>query len=127
MLDEARRIIDGLERMAGPWRAAAASEVFDLPGLGVTVPDLVLHHKPSGGRVYVELMGFWSREAVFRRIELAEAGLPQKMIFAVSQRLRVSEELLDGVESAALYVYKGSVGVRALTERAQRILGCEER
>jgi hypothetical protein len=69
--------------------------------------------------VLVELLGFWSREAVFRRIEAAEAGLRRPILFVVSSRLRVSEELLDGVEAASLYVYKGKVNASALLRKVE--------
>ncbi len=62
-------------------------------------------------------MGFWSRDAVFRRIELCEAGLGAAILFAVSSRLRVSEELLDDESSAGLYVYKKTMSARAIEKR----------
>jgi hypothetical protein len=42
--------------------------------------------------VFLEVLGFWSRDAVWKRIELAQAGLPHPIVFAVSRHLRVSEE-----------------------------------
>ena len=57
--------------------------------------------------MYLEVLGFWSRDAVWRRIELARKGLGAPVLFAVSSRLRVSEEMLEDEEEAALYVYKG--------------------
>jgi hypothetical protein len=67
----------------------------------------------------VEILGFWSRDAVFRRIEAAERGMRERVLFVVSSRLRVSEELLDGVEAASLYVYKGKINVAALLRKAE--------
>jgi hypothetical protein len=45
------------------------------------------------------------------------------MLFAVSSRLRVSEELLDEHASSALYVYKGTMSARAIAERLERLAG----
>jgi uncharacterized protein len=56
-------------------------------------------------------------------VELAERGLAHPILFAASSRLRVSEELLDGVERAALYVYKGSISARAVLERVAALAG----
>ena len=49
----------------------------------------------DGARVHFELLGFWSREAVWRRVELVRAGLPHRILFAVSKGLRVGEAVLD--------------------------------
>ena len=40
----------------------------------------------------------------------------------MSSRLRVSEELLDGVEAASLYVYKGKINAPALLRKAAALL-----
>jgi predicted nuclease of restriction endonuclease-like RecB superfamily len=97
-------------------------------GGGVLVPDLELapirppKKNAKASRVLVEILGFWSRDAVFRRIEAAERGLGERVLFVVSSRLRVSEALLDDVESASLYVYKGKINAQALLRHAERLL-----
>jgi predicted nuclease of restriction endonuclease-like RecB superfamily len=121
MPDEVAALVEGFRALDGDWLAAPASEILDFPGIGLCVPDLEFRHRPSGVRVWFEALGFWSRDAVWRRIELAEKGLLERMLFAVSSRLRVSSELLDGVESAALYVYKGAMSVRAVERQLERL------
>jgi predicted nuclease of restriction endonuclease-like RecB superfamily len=94
-------------------------------GGGVLVPDLELTRaaEPATGRsVLVELLGFWSRDAVFRRIEAAERGLAEPVLFVLSSRLRVSEQLLDDAESGKLYVYKGRINAHALLRKAEALL-----
>jgi uncharacterized protein len=105
------------------WRAQLSEKLIDLTqqGGGVLVPDLELsRRRPDGGSdsLLVEILGFWSRDAVFRRIEAAERGMRDRVLFVVSSRLRVSEQLLDGVEAASLYVYKGKINVSALLRKA---------
>jgi len=119
--DDVRALIDGFDKMQGKWRARPATKLVDLPGLGVIVPDLELVREGDGARVLLEVLGFWSRDAVFRRVELAESGLPDKILFAASSRLRVSEELLDADSSAALYVYKGVMSPRAVERHLERL------
>jgi uncharacterized protein len=111
--DDIRGLIEGLAASGGSWRAEPGTEILDLPGVGLCVPDLRCTH-PMRGVVHVEVLGFWSRDAVWQRVELARQGLPHKLLFAVSSRLRVSEAVLEGVEDAALYVYKGTPSARAL-------------
>ena len=104
-----------------PWRAGLSREVLDLPGIGLCVPDLVFTHQVTGEQVLCEVLGFWNRAAVWRRVELVERGLASKIVFAVSARLRVSEEVLDGAESAALYVYKGAINPKALMRKLSEL------
>jgi uncharacterized protein len=99
------------------WRARASSDILDLPGVGLCVPDLEFIHDGTGECVYFEALGYWSRQAVWRRIELLEQGLPHRILFAVSSRLRVSEAALDSDLPGALYVYKGVMSPRAVEER----------
>ena len=138
---EVAELLDALQTNE-TWRASLSDRLIDLSaeGGGVLVPDLELTRattpKPAGKRstlakpsakdatVLVELLGFWSRDAVFRRIEAAQRGLPggTPMLFVASSRLRVSEQLLDGVEDASLYVYKGKINAQALLRKAEALL-----
>jgi uncharacterized protein len=118
--DDARELAAAIDALGKGWRAEPANVVLDVPGEGVCVPDLVLVHRKR--RVYVEIMGFWSRDAVFKRVELAARGLGAPVIFAVSSRLRVSAEVLGDDLPASLYVYKGKMSPRAIVEHAARLL-----
>jgi hypothetical protein len=42
-------------------------------------------------------------------------------VFAVSSRLRVSEEVLDGDLPALLYVYKHTMSARSIAERLDSV------
>lgn len=117
--DEVQALLDRLTALGGPWQARVASEILDLPGVGLVVPDLVLER--DGARVFVEVLGHWSRGAVWRRVELVEAGLGAPLVVAVSERLRVSEEVLPAEAPACLYVYKGVMSAKAVVERAERL------
>jgi uncharacterized protein len=119
--DEVEELRAALAKQAGPWTVRPAADLIDLPGAGVLVPDLELGHS-SGRRVLLEVLGFWSRDAVWKRIELAPA-LPHPMIFAVSKHLRVSEAALPEDLPAALYVYAHTMSARAVIEKASALLG----
>jgi uncharacterized protein len=112
--DEVRELAEGIEALDAGWRARPATVLLDVPGHGICIPDLELTHSDHARPVYVEVLGYWSRDAVFRRVELAERGLRERVIFAASSRLRVSEKVLDKSLAAALYVYKGKMSPRAI-------------
>lgn len=118
--DDVAALIEAFRGLASPWRITESTDVLDLPGVGLCVPDLVFERK-DGRRVHFEALGFWSRDAVWKRIELAGHGLLTPILFAVSSRLRVSEEALPEDLPAALYVYKGTMSARAILEKLETL------
>jgi uncharacterized protein len=117
--DAILELVQRFTALGTEWTVRANERVLDLPGVGLCIPDLVFTR--AGENVFFEALGFWSREAVFRRVDLAERGVGEKILFAVSSRLRVSEEVLDENAAAALYVYKGTMSPRAIAERLDRL------
>ena len=118
--DEVRELTEAIK---GEWKAKPSTTILDVPGLGVCIPDLELTRKGSKRSVFVEVLGYWSRDAVWKRVALAESGaLKELVVFAVSSRLRVSAEVLDATAPASLYVYKGKMSPRALVAHAELLL-----
>jgi predicted nuclease of restriction endonuclease-like RecB superfamily len=118
--DEVQALVRSFNALGTGWRVSPNTDVLELPGVGLCVPDVVFERPYYGAardRVYLEVMGYWSRAAVWRRVELVVAGLPARIVFAVSARLRVSEEVLDGALPGALYVYKQTMSAKAIAER----------
>ena len=85
------------------------------------VPDLAFVRARDGARVHFELLGFWSREAVWRRVELVRAGLPHRILFAVSKSLRVGEAVLDDAPHAALYVFTRVIAAKPVLDHIERL------
>ena len=116
-----------LDKLVSGWREDAGWRIDVVTGSLVEVagqalvPDIKCTHLKSDKRVYLELMGFWSRDAVWQRVELA-SSLETPFIFLVSERLRVSEKVLDGEEKAALFVFKGVVNRKRLVEKLDSLL-----
>lgn len=123
LADEVAALLKGLQQITSPWKASSSTALLALPGVGLCVPDLAFEHGPTGQKVYLEVMGFWSREAVWRRVDLVENGLSEKILFAVSERLRVSEEVLGENLPGALYVYKGVMSPKLVIERIEALRG----
>jgi len=117
--DEIAALVRSFDALGTAWRVAPSADVLNLPGIGLSVPDLVFER--SGTKVYLEVMGYWSRDAVWRRVELVEKGLGARIVFAASARLRVSEKALATDLPGALYVYKGAMNARAVAEHVERL------
>jgi uncharacterized protein len=141
LADEVQALVRTFRALDTPWKVRANAVILELPGIGLTVPDLVFERRVDGEagarasertsehdagrdtrqRVYLEVMGYWSRAAVWKRVELVQAGLGERILFAVSSRLRVSEDVLDGDLPGALYVYKQAMSARAVADRLDRL------
>lgn len=123
--DEVETFVRAFRLLKNGWRVSANTKILELRGVGLTVPDLVFERtgsdKEARDRIYLEVMGYWSRAAVWQRVELVQAGLVEKILFAVSSRLRVSEEVLNGELPGALYVYKGTMNARHVAEHLDRL------
>ncbi len=118
--DDVKSIWSALTKACGPDEDVdLAEEILDLPGVGLCVPDLC--YDAGNGPIYLEVLGYWSRPAVWQRIEWAQAaverGKERPILFVVPAKLRVSEALLDDIDSAALYVFKGRVSGQALLKK----------
>ncbi|MCC6216771.1 MAG: DUF790 family protein [Polyangiaceae bacterium] len=127
LTDDAAALARDVLAVGGPWVAAPSEAILELPGVGLCVPDFELQRADAPAPVHVEVLGFWSREAVWRRIELVERGLAAPIVFVVSSRLRVSEENLPEELPGALYVHKGAPRARRLLEAAERVVGARAR
>jgi len=120
LLPEVEAFAAAFEALDSDWRIDREPAVLDLPGAGLCVPDLAFVRGKT--RVFLEVLGFWSREAVWRRVDLVQAGLPHRILFAVSRHLRVSEAVLDRVPGAGLYVYARAMSPKAVLEQIETLV-----
>lgn len=120
--DELVELVSAFRALNSGWKVSVAGTLIDLPGVGLCVPDLVFE-SPQGESVFFELMGYWSRDAVWKRVDIAKRGtkLP-RLLFAVSSRLRVSESALSEDDPAALYVFKGVISPRAVLRKLESLV-----
>ncbi len=107
-------------RLGSAWSVRPSDRVFALPGEVVCVPDLVFENAETGEEVYLEVFGFWSRAAVWRRVEQIRRGFPTRILLAVGKQLRVSEDVLGEEDAGEIYVFKGALSPRAILERLDR-------
>jgi uncharacterized protein len=121
--DEVAALVRSFGALGTSWAVSPNAEILDLPGIGLSVPDLVFERGDGARRerIYLEVMGYWSRAAVWKRVELVQAGLAERILFVVSSRLRVSEDVLDGELPGALYVYKQTMSARTVADRLEQL------
>ncbi len=119
--DELKLLLKNLKKLSSDWGVRRSTALLQLPGHDICAPDLVFTHEGSGQKVYLEIMGFWSRESVWRRVDLVSEGLKEPIVFAVSERLRVSEKALDDEKTGTIYVYKGVMNAKKVLEKVNSI------
>ena len=115
--DEVEELLRRFNELETAWRAEPAADILELKGAGLCVPDLRFFNGETGEIAYLEVMGYWSRDALWKRIELVTSGLPHRIVFAASSRLRVSESVLDETSPSELYIYRGSISAKEITRR----------
>jgi hypothetical protein len=111
---------EAFRRLGSEWSVAPSERIFALPGEVVCVPDLVFASAETGEEVYLESFGFWSRDAVWKRVELLRKGFPSRVLLAVPKQLRVSEEVLGEDDAGELYVYRATMSPRAVLDRLRK-------
>lgn len=120
--DEVSTLRQALQEQLTDGSVVDGDAVLELPGVGLCVPDLCCV-RGDGTRIHVEVLGYWSRDAVWKRVELVEAGLVEPVLFVVPGRLRVSEEVLDKMTSGALYVYRGRINAATVVGKLNELAG----
>lgn len=123
--DELAALVAAWPKLGTDWTLRRSDALVDLPGVGAVLPDLEFRRGKQV--VQLELLGYWSREAVWKRVELVERGLKTPIVFAVSERLRVSEEALPDDAPAALIVFKGVLRAKAVLERVEAVAAVRSR
>jgi len=107
-------------RLASEWKVDANEKIFALPGEVVCVPDLVFRSEETGEEVFLESFGFWSRAAVWQRVDLIRKGFPARILLAIGKQLRVSEDVLGEDEAGEIYVYRATMSPADVLERLRR-------
>lgn len=113
--------VAGFHKLGSAWKVAYSDRIFASPGEPAVIPDLVLSNERTGEEVFLEAFGFWSRAAVWTRVEQIRRGaLPVPLLLAVSKELRVSAEVLEEGDAGEVYVYKATLLPRAVLERLEK-------
>jgi uncharacterized protein len=116
MLEECEIFLKQFRETDNNWTVSNNNEIINLKGEGVCIPDFVFKHKETGDKIYMEVFGYWSRDTVWKRIELIEKNFPEKLILAVSKKLRISEKAVKEELPAQVYVYTNMILPNAITK-----------
>ena len=109
-------------RGGGEWELARSREVIDL-GDSAFIPDFVLRH-PAGGRVHLEVLGFWTPERLRERLKDFEHAGVRDFILAAWEDLRGSREPLAPVPRHVL-TFKTGLDPAVVALKAGELSGAQ--
>lgn len=119
--DEVAWLPDRIAALDSAWEVSAGGELVDLGGQGVLVPDLAFRRRDTGERAYLEVLGYWNRGSVARRLELLRRHGPPNLVLAVSKSLAAGEEDELGEVPGEVYVYRSTPSARRIVAALNRI------
>ncbi len=99
---ELNAFADRFRQVVPAWELTESTEIIDLGGQGVWVPDYKLVHRASGIDVFLEVVGFWKRSSLDRLLQLLPKHGPKRYVLAISERLKVDEESLGELSGPVL-------------------------
>ncbi|MFO0593642.1 MAG: DUF790 family protein [Polyangiaceae bacterium] len=113
--------VAAFDKLGSKWSVAPNDRIFAVPGEPAVIPDLAFVNRVTGEEVMLESFGFWSRAAVWTRVEQIRRGaIPARLLLAISKELRVSAEVLEDDDAGEVYVYKATMLPRAVLERLEK-------
>jgi predicted nuclease of restriction endonuclease-like RecB superfamily len=90
------------------WEMIDETEIITLSDRGVLIPDFAFRNKVHGRKVLLEVLGYWNRNSLEKRLELIESFGPKDLIVACSRDLMIDREQGDRPEgfSGAFYSFR---------------------
>ena len=95
---ELTAFVERFRQVATEWEISEATEFFELGREGVWVPDYRVVHTASGIDVFIEVLGFWKKSSVERLTRLLPVHGPPRFVLAISDRLKVDEEVAARIQ-----------------------------
>jgi predicted nuclease of restriction endonuclease-like RecB superfamily len=92
---ELTAFVERFRQVAPAWDISESTDVIELGGEGIWVPDYRVVHRATGTDVFVEVLGFWKRSSLERLMRLLPRHGPPRYVLAISDRMKVDEEALQ--------------------------------
>lgn len=117
--EEERWFEERFEQLESGWELHRQGAIVDLSGGEVLVPDYRLV-SPKGEEVFVEIVGFWRRGYLERRIEMLDR-VEVPLVLVVAERLKTDKKALDQAR-AEVFFFKGVILADKVLEAAEAAL-----
>ena len=117
--DEEKALRSKLEKGKDGWRIVDEPRMITLQNGEVLVPDLVMRHD-DGREAMVDIVWFWKKGSLERKLASLKHGAPPNLIFAVSERLKTDEEEMEDLPISVLR-FKGILPSPKIVEKAEEV------
>ena len=102
------------------WAVSSRARVIDLGGKDVLIPDFTLR-SPDGREVHVEIVGFWRRSYLERRLDVLRSHGPSNLVLCVSRRMATEKSDALGELGGAVVDFAEVISLRRVMEAAQSV------
>lgn len=126
--DEERMFEDRFEALASkhgpekwPWSLERRGTLLELDAGEVLIPDYVLTHR-DGHEAYVEIVGFWRRSYLERRVAFMESLGDVPLILVVGEQLKSDRGKLESLSPQVVF-FKTVILIDKVIEAAHTALG----
>ncbi|MEQ8766782.1 MAG: DUF790 family protein [Planctomycetota bacterium] len=85
------------------WKCEPQSEIVDLGGQGIFIPDFTFTEEATGKKVWLELFGYWKKSGLEERLALLKEHAPGPVLLGLSDRLRVDEKKLEELPAGVFH------------------------
>jgi predicted nuclease of restriction endonuclease-like RecB superfamily len=117
--DFAADFADKFGSKRGRWLLSREDEVI-LLGDTVMIPDFALTHKKDWRRVLIELVGFWTKEYLRRKVEKVRAAQRRDLLLLVYEGVNLSKDRLEDIPGEVLY-FKNKPVLKDVMDAVERV------
>jgi predicted nuclease of restriction endonuclease-like RecB superfamily len=122
--DEVAAFAAAFAEKVADWALSEDTPLLPLPEGGVMVPDFRFIHRGTGTEVLMEVLGFWNRGSLQRRLELIRKAGRTDLILALSSELQADEgDLADLPETVTVYRFRAMPLVKDVAGLLKGFLG----
>lgn len=101
------------------WRIEEGGLPLDQGGEGMVVPDFTLTHADDDRPVHIEILGYWRKGSLKRRLELTARHGPDRLILAVSRKLMQADPDDNGEPPEGVVLFSETVPVKEVLRMAE--------
>jgi predicted nuclease of restriction endonuclease-like RecB superfamily len=119
--DEQKHLEERVAALNTDWAVAQEVELVDLGGRDILAPDLALINKKDKRVALLEIVGYWRKGWLEKKLEhLARFG-PPNLILALSDRLQTDDDPLPADLPVKVYFFKGVILPKRILELADAV------
>lgn len=120
---EAQWFKERFDALETDWTMREGESPIDLGGRAVMMPDFTFNH--DGRTAHLEIIGYWRKEYLRRRVALLNSYGPGNLILAVSTGLQACKEALDAFEGEVI-TFKNIIPAKRVIEAIERVATAKE-